>query len=81
MFLSTRYFYCTFWLLFSCLILTKPAAAQRLRDTKFEKGTLDKGQKTGVWEYYGYTRSGEKWWCSATTTIIGSSCTFGQGPM
>lgn len=38
-----------------------PAAwAQRLRDTKYEHGMLTKGRRVGVWEYYGYTPSGEK---------------------
>lgn len=34
--------------------------AQRMRETQWEKGMLDKGEKTGVWEYYGYTRDGKQ---------------------
>ncbi|RZL13256.1 MAG: energy transducer TonB [Hymenobacter sp.] len=60
MFLSTRSFFCTFWVLSAMLLLAGTSQAQRLRETKFEKGMLDKGQKTGTWEYYGYTPSGEK---------------------
>ena len=60
MFLSTRYFLGTFLLLIGWLLTAHPANAQRLRDTKFEKGFLTSGKKTGVWEYYGYTPSGEK---------------------
>lgn len=60
MFFSTRSTFCTFWILLSLLLLAGTSQAQRLRETKFEKGTLDKGQKTGTWEYYGYTPSGEK---------------------
>ena len=33
---------------------------QRLRETQWEKGTLEKNQKTGVWEYYGYLRDGTR---------------------
>lgn len=42
------------------LAIASTSQAQRMRETKFEKGMLDKGQKTGAWEYYGYTPSGEK---------------------
>ena len=47
-------------LLFVGLLLAGPglATAQRLRQTQWEKGTLEKGQKTGVWEYYAYKRDG-----------------------
>ena len=60
MFLSTRYYLGAFLALISWLANSEPAQAQRLRETKFEKGFQDKGHKTGVWEYYGYTPSGEK---------------------
>jgi protein TonB len=60
MFISTRYWLHAFLLLTGWLLSTQLACAQKIRDTKYEKGTLVKGQKTGVWEYYGYTPSGEK---------------------
>jgi protein TonB len=60
MFLSTRHCYYTFLLLIVCSLFMREASAQKMRDTKYEKGTLVKGQKTGIWEYYGYTPSGEK---------------------
>jgi protein TonB len=60
MFFSTRSYFCTFCLLIMCLAVPKLSWGQRLRETKFEKGMLDKGQRTGLWEYYGYTPSGEK---------------------
>jgi protein TonB len=60
MFLSTRNCFYTFSLLIICLLLACPASAQKVRETKYEKGLLVKGQKSGVWEYYGYTPSGEK---------------------
>ncbi|TDN36547.1 hypothetical protein A8B98_07565 [Hymenobacter sp. UV11] len=44
----------------SCLLGAQPTQAQRQRDTKFEKGFLEKGKKIGIWEYYGHTLSGEK---------------------
>ncbi|MBO2032009.1 energy transducer TonB [Siccationidurans ginsengisoli] len=60
MFISTRHCFCTLFLLIVCLLFINEVQAQKLRDTKYEKGFLAKGQKTGVWEYYGYTPSGEK---------------------
>ncbi len=60
MILSTRYFLGAFLVIISCLLSVQPSQAQRLRDTKFEKGFLEKGKKIGAWEYYGYTPSGEK---------------------
>lgn len=60
MLLTTRYYLGAFSTLILWLLISVPAQAQRLRESKFEKGFLDKGQKTGVWEYYGYTPSGEK---------------------
>lgn len=44
----------------ACCLAARPAAAQRLRETKYEKGMVDKGQKMGEWEYYGYTPSGRQ---------------------
>jgi protein TonB len=60
MVLSTRWTTCAFLALAICLLTTKTALAQKERETRYEKGTLTKGQKTGVWEYFGYTPSGEK---------------------
>lgn len=60
MILSTRCCFYAFLLVLSSLLLSQPASAQKLRETKYEKGFLTKGQKTGTWEYYGYTPSGEK---------------------
>jgi protein TonB len=60
MILSTRHLLSAFLLLIYLLISNQPALAQRLRDTKFEKGFVEKGKKIGNWEYYGYTHSGEK---------------------
>ncbi|MCR5887426.1 energy transducer TonB [Hymenobacter sp. J193] len=47
-------------LLFTLLLLlcVSGALAQRTRKTEFESGTLEKGNKVGVWEYYAYTRDG-----------------------
>lgn len=36
------------------------AAAQSQRTTKWESGTLVKGKKTEVWEYYSYSAAGEQ---------------------
>lgn len=36
------------------------AHAQRQRTTQWESGTLEKGEKAGVWEYYSYAASGER---------------------
>ena len=60
MFLSTRNCFYTFSLLIICILLAGQVSAQKMRDTKYEKGLLVKGQKSGIWEYYGYTPSGEK---------------------
>ena len=60
MILSTRWTNFAFFTLFICLLTTKTALAQKERENRYEKGTLTKGQKTGVWEYFGYTPSGEK---------------------
>ncbi|TYZ13537.1 energy transducer TonB [Hymenobacter lutimineralis] len=46
---------CTFLLL---LLSASAATAQRTRKTEYESGTLEKGNKVGVWEYYAYTRDG-----------------------
>jgi len=57
-------FFIRYWISAASLLFwlswALPGQAQRLRDTKFEKGMLDKGRRTGVWEYFGYTPSGEK---------------------
>lgn len=42
------------------LLLAGTAQAQKMRDTKYEHGLLEQGRKVGVWEYYGYTPSGER---------------------
>lgn len=60
MLFTTRYYLGAFLALMLWLTSSGPARAQRVRETKFEKGVLEKGHKTGVWEYYGYTPSGEK---------------------
>ena len=60
MILSTRWTNFAFFTLSICLLTTKTALAQKERENRYEKGTLTKGQKTGVWEYFGYTPSGEK---------------------
>jgi protein TonB len=60
MVISTRWPHYASLALFVCLLSTKTALAQKERETRYEKGTLTKGQKTGVWEYFGYTPSGEK---------------------
>ena len=39
------------------LLATLPALAQR---SQFQKGTMEKGKKVGVWEYYGHTTTGEQ---------------------
>ncbi|GAC1379336.1 MAG: hypothetical protein NVS3B25_18800 [Hymenobacter sp.] len=36
------------------------AAAQRQRTTNWESGTLEKGEKTGEWEYFSYSMKGER---------------------
>lgn len=42
------------------LIASQPASAQLGQLAKYEKGTREKGRKVGIWEYYGYTTSGEQ---------------------
>lgn len=47
--------------LFSCCILLPVASqAQHAYKTEFEKGTMEKGKKVGVWEYYNYSRNTEE---------------------
>lgn len=58
--LSTHWPHCALLVLTTCFLAPKTAHAQKLRETRYESGTLTKGQKTGVWEYFGYTPSGEK---------------------
>ncbi len=36
------------------------ASAQKMRTTKWESGQLERREKVGIWEYYGYTASQEK---------------------
>ena len=42
----------------SNLIAIRPALAQSEQLAKFQKGTLEKGKKVGLWQYYGYTTTG-----------------------
>jgi protein TonB len=42
------------------LVTSKPILAQRAQLAKYEKGTLQNGQKVGIWEYYGATTTGEQ---------------------
>lgn len=44
------------------LFLSLPllASAQRQRTSNWESGMLEKGQKVGEWEYYGYSLRGER---------------------
>ncbi len=60
MILSTRYLLGAFLFIICWLLNPQLSYSQRLRDTRYEKGFLEKGKKNGVWEYYGYTPSGEK---------------------
>lgn len=46
--------------LLSGLLVTTPAASQKLRKTDAGSGLLEKGQKVGVWEYYAFTRDGSQ---------------------
>jgi len=46
---------------FSCFaLLPVTSHAQRLYKTEFEKGTMEKGKRVGVWEYYNYSRNTEE---------------------
>jgi len=40
------------------LLAFRPALAQQSQLDKFQKGTLEKGRKVGLWQYYGYTTTG-----------------------
>jgi protein TonB len=40
------------------LLMIRPALAQQSQLDKFQKGTLEKGRKVGIWQYYGYTTTG-----------------------
>lgn len=42
------------------LLAGRPAWGQAPQLAKYQKGTTEKGQKVGVWEYYGYTTTGEQ---------------------
>jgi protein TonB len=45
-------------LFFFLCCLCQSSLAQRVRKTEYESGTIEKGNKVGVWEYYAYTRDG-----------------------
>jgi protein TonB len=49
-------------LLLTLLAVLLPAGAwaQRMRTTEVESGMLEKGVKTGIWEYYAHTRDGRQ---------------------
>jgi protein TonB len=40
------------------LLVIRPALAQQSQLDKFQKGTLEKGRKVGIWQYFGYTTTG-----------------------
>ncbi|GAA4016788.1 hypothetical protein GCM10022408_32900 [Hymenobacter fastidiosus] len=42
------------------LLLSFSSQAQRLRTTESESGMIEKGNKTGVWEYYVHARDGRQ---------------------
>jgi protein TonB len=42
------------------LFTSLPALGQAPQLAKYQKGTIEKGQKVGIWEYYGYTTAGEQ---------------------
>jgi protein TonB len=42
------------------LLTSFPVLAQAPQLSKYQKGTIEKGQKVGVWEYYGYTTTGQQ---------------------
>ena len=47
--------------LFLCLLICSVSAqAQKLRKTDAGSGMVEKGDKTGLWEYYAYTRDGSQ---------------------
>ena len=58
--LAKNYLIATSLFLLLGTVAARPALAQRMQTSKYEKGMMDKGQKVGVWEYYGYTASGEQ---------------------
>ncbi|MFD2786099.1 energy transducer TonB [Hymenobacter rubripertinctus] len=48
-------------ILFLCLLICSfSARGQKLRKTDAGSGLIDKGDKTGLWEYYAYTRDGSQ---------------------
>lgn len=42
------------------LCLSQPVLGQAPQLSKYQKGTTEKGQKVGVWEYFGYTATGQQ---------------------
>ena len=42
------------------LLGSLPVLGQAPQLSKYQKGTTEKGQKVGVWEYYGYTTTGQQ---------------------
>ena len=42
------------------LLTSLTALGQAPQLAKYQKGTTEKGQKVGVWEYYGYTATGQQ---------------------
>ncbi|WP_375416506.1 energy transducer TonB [uncultured Hymenobacter sp.] len=50
---NTNYFYALLFILF----IPIQVFAQQNRTTQWESGVMDKKEKVGVWEYYGYTAS------------------------
>ena len=42
------------------LLTSLPVLGQAPQLAKYQKGTTEKGQKVGVWEYYGYTTTGQQ---------------------
>lgn len=43
-----------------CVCLPLFAGAQRVRSTNWERGTVEKGEKIGEWEYFSYSVKGER---------------------
>jgi protein TonB len=39
---------------------SQPVRGQAPQLAKYQKGTIEKGQKIGMWEYYGYTPTGQQ---------------------
>ena len=43
------------WVLLGLLLASGPVAAQKLRETDWERGLMNKKTKVGIWEYFGRT--------------------------